>query len=211
MLQLVFVIISVHVACWTFSSYTAKPLTKLVTGGGLFSTGVCPCRVAVGSPPVSFFLCSSSIFFLNISMKLPSFANAFPPGSTGAALGAAGAGLLEGDAGLPQLESPLLPPPPLLWGLLCERFESMFPGCWVHKQRKSSSSQRVDPFKLPNGELPLIFTHWLQIQPVVMQNKSSISKHLVQFRKHRVFQEAATGDQLWSVGDKNKSRRWSGC
>lgn len=113
---------------------TAKPLTKLVTGGGFFSTEVCPCSVSLASPTVccvSFFLFSSSIFFLNISMKLPSLANAFPPG-TGVLLDAS-AGLLEGDAGLPQLESPLLPPPPpLVWGLPCERFESMIPGRNVH-------------------------------------------------------------------------------
>lgn len=113
---------------------TAKPLTKLVTGGGFFSTGVCPCSVALASPLVccvSFFLFSSSIF-LNISMKLPSLANTFPPGIV--------AGLLEGDAGLPQLESPL---PPLVWGLPCARFESMFPGCDADKQAKSSASKRI--------------------------------------------------------------------
>lgn len=113
---------------------TAKPLTKLVTGGGFFSTDVCPCSVALASPPVcciSFFLFSASIFFLNISMKLPSLANAFPPGTE--ALLAVGAGLLDGDAGLPQLESPLLPL--LVWGLPCARFESMLLGRNFHKRR----------------------------------------------------------------------------
>jgi len=88
---------------------TAKRLTKLVTGRGFFSTDVCPCSVALSSPPVGevslfLFAASSSIFFLNISMKLPSLANTFPPGP-GALLAA---GLPEGDTGLPQLES-LLP------------------------------------------------------------------------------------------------------
>lgn len=107
---------------------TAKPLTKLVTGGGFFSTDVCPCSVALASTPVcsdSLFLFSSSIFFLNISMKLPSLANTFPPG-TGAALLAVGGGLLDGDAGLPQSESPLLP---LVCGWSRARFgESIFIG-----------------------------------------------------------------------------------
>lgn len=113
---------------------TGKPLTKLVTGGGFFSTDVCPCSVARASPPVccvSFFLLSSSIFFLNISMKLPSLANTLPPG-TGALLPAS-AGLLDGDAGL---ESPLLPSPGV-WGLPCARFGSMSPGRIVHTQAQS--------------------------------------------------------------------------
>lgn len=99
---------------------TAKPLTKLVTAGGFFSTDVCPCPVAC--PPVCsiFVFLLSSIFFLNTSMKLPSLANAFPA-DTGVMLVVA-AGLPDGEAGLPQLESLLLP---LAWGLPCTRFESM--------------------------------------------------------------------------------------
>lgn len=118
------------------SHLTTKPLTKLVTGGGLFSTDACPCSVALVSPPVScvsFFLFSSSIFFLNISMKLPSLANAFPPGT--GALPAEGAGLPEGDAGL---ESPLLLPP-LVWGLPCAGFESMF----MIRQSSAAQSEYV--------------------------------------------------------------------
>lgn len=93
---------------------TAKPLTKLVTAGGFFSTEVCPSPAAIALPPdrcISVFLrfsSSSSIFFLNISMKLPSLANALPLLDTGGAWLRVGAGLLEGDPGLPQLESPLL-------------------------------------------------------------------------------------------------------
>ena len=69
--------------------------------------------------PPSFLFFSSSIFFLNISMKLPSLANALAapavpgaPGPTGLVPGAPGleppsAGL-DGEAGLLLLESLLL-------------------------------------------------------------------------------------------------------
>lgn len=98
-----------------------KPLTKFVTGGGFFVMVVCPCLEP--SPPlcpISVFRCSSSIFFLKISMKLPSLAKALPPGS---GVWLVAAELLHRETGLSQLESPLLSP--LVWDLTCFRFESI--------------------------------------------------------------------------------------
>ena len=165
---------------------TAKPLTKLVTGGGFFSTDVCPCSVALPSPLVlriSFFLFSSSIFFLNISMKLPSLANAFPP-DAGAWL-AVCAGLLDGDDGLPQLESPLLLPLLLLLLLLlllagvfpCARFELMLIGVRLtNKQTNKRPAQIVESNGLFTEEYGVLFQLACNVQYCQCRTDSTRNK-----------------------------------
>lgn len=86
---------------------TAKPLTKLAKLLVFFSTVDCPCSAVLSEQLAgrdSFFLFSSSIFFLKNSIKLPSLANALLPGPV---FPTSRVGL-AGDAGLLPLESLLL-------------------------------------------------------------------------------------------------------
>lgn len=171
---------------------TAKPLTKVVTGAGFFSTGACSMLDPSPLGCASFFRLSSSIFFLNISMKLPSLANMLAP-ELEAAL-TPGGGLEQGDAGLPQLDSLLLLP--LLTYLSCERLESMFSEGSVHKQTQSSFGNRkkkkIRPcfffnkkdFK-PHADVPGCTRQTTQ-SPRNYKYTANISEDSVVFRKNAI-------------------------